>query len=195
MKTEEWLLAITAGFVIYLLNEKKKDTQTIINLQNNNNKLLNLNRSQNFRLNQLNMELRNTVDKKENLPDEIKEDLKRLISDFDKLDKNIAEELISISSLIQINEKPKALFTLSKVIENLLKKRFNKIKPFVKLIDIARTENVLSIEECHFANGIRSLRNKEGHELNVQVDEYLTTSSLMIGIGIISKLKKTTTDR
>ena len=129
MKTEDWILGITTGLVIYLLNEKRKDTNKIIELNNSNNqlsnrsnKLLGIAQQQNNRLNQLNLELKKTIQSKENLPDEIKTNLNKLISDFDKLDKNISEELISISSLIEIDEKPKALFSLAKVIENLLKK-------------------------------------------------------------------------
>ena len=196
MKTQDWVLGLTAGLVIYLLNEKKKDTNIIIGLNKQNsqinnqkNKLLSVAHQQQSKLNELNSELRKTVENKVNLPLEIKKDLNKLISDFDKLDKNIAEELISISSLIEINEKPKAIFSLSKIIENLLKKIFPKKLPFVKLIEKAKEENLLTPEECHFVNGIRTIRNKEGHEMNVKVENHLTASSFMIGIGIISKLK------
>tara|TARA_R110001583_G_scaffold195057_1_gene368865 strand:- start:957 stop:1577 length:621 start_codon:yes stop_codon:yes gene_type:complete len=196
MKTENWLLALTAGLVIYSLNEKKKDTNKIIGLNNlnnqlanQNNRLLGVSQQQNNRLTQLNLELQKTIESKENLPEEIKNNLNKLILDFDKLDKNIAEELISISSLIEINEKPKAIFSLSKIIENLLKKVFIGKLNFVGLIEKAREEKLLTTEECHFVNGIRTIRNKEGHELNVTVESHLTASSFMIGIGIISKLK------
>jgi len=189
MKTEDWILALTAGLVIYLLNEKSKDTNTILNLNTQNNKLLDFTKNQNLRLQQLNTELRNTVERKENLPLEIKNDLNKLISDFDKLDKNVAEELISISSLIEINEKPKALFSLAKVIENQLKKIFNEKLNFNKLIDKAKEQNIITSEECHFVHGIREIRNREGHEINVKVENYLTASSFLIGIGIISKIK------
>ena len=168
---------------------KKKDKNTILGLRNQNNRLLNFTENQNLRLQQLNTELRKTIERKENLPLKIKNDLNKLIEDFDKLDENIAEELISISSLIEINEKPKALFSLAKIIENLLKKVFNEKLNFNKLIDKAKEEKLLSSEECHFAHGIRELRNKEGHEMNVKVENYLTASSFMIGIGIISKIK------
>lgn len=189
MKTEDWILALTAGLVIYLLNEKKKDTNTILNLSNQNTQLIDFSKNQNLRLQQLNTELRKTVERKENLPSEIKNDLKKLIIDFDKLDKNIAEELISISSLIEINEKPKALFSLAKIIESLLKRIFNEKLNFNKLIDKAKEQKLITSEECHFVHGIRELRNKEGHEINVKVENYLTASSFMIGIGIISKIK------
>lgn len=196
MKTGDWLLALTAGLVIYLLNEKKKDTNKIIQLNFNNNqlenqkeKLIEIAKKQSSALNELNVELKNTIDSKANLPIEIKDSLKKLILDFDNLDKNIAEELISISSLIEIDEKPKAIFSISKIIENLLKKIIESKQPFARLIDIAKENEILTSEECHFVNGIRTIRNKEGHELNVKIDSHLTASSFMIGIGIISKLK------
>jgi len=192
MKTEDWILALTAGLVIYLLNEKNKDTNRILNLSNQNNRLINFannTKNQNSLLQQLNNELRNTVETKEDLPLEIKRNLKKLISDFDKLDKNIAQELISVSSLIEIDEKPKALFSLAKIIENLLKKVFKEKLNFNKLIDKAKEQKLITAEECHFVHGIREIRNKEGHEINVKVESYLTASSFMIGIGIISKIK------
>jgi len=189
MKTEDWALLLTAGLVIYLLNEKKKDTNRILGLNKQNSRLIDFTKNQNLRLQQLNTTLRETVERKEILPLEIRKDLNNLIEDFDKLDKNIAEELISISSLIEIDEKPKALFSLAKIIENLLKKVFNEKMNFNKLIDKAKDEKLLTSEECHFAHGIRELRNKEGHEINVKVENYLTASSFMIGIGIISKIK------
>ncbi|MGB0871275.1 MAG: hypothetical protein ACPGSD_16920 [Flavobacteriales bacterium] len=196
MKTGDWVLALTAGLVIYLLNEKKKDTNKIIGLNSLNNKLNNQNdrllgvaHQQSNRINQLNLELKKTIESKENLPEEIKSNLNKLITDFDKLDRNIAEELISISSLIEIDEKPKAIFSLSKIIENLLKKIFEGKLTFAKLIEKAKDEKLLTSEECHFVNGIRTIRNKEGHEVNVKVENHLTASSFMIGIGIISKLK------
>ena len=196
MKTEDWILGITAGLVIYLLNEKRRDTNKIIELNNSNNelsnrsnKLLGIAQQQNNRLNQLNLELKKTIQSKENLPEEIKVNLNKLISDFEKLDKNISEELISISSLIEIDEKPKALFSLAKIIENLLKKIYKEKLNFNKLIDKAKEQKLITAEECHFVHGIREIRNKEGHEINVKVENYLTASSFMIGIGIISKIK------
>lgn len=199
MKKEDWILGLTAGLVIYLLNEKRKDTNKIIDLNNSNNQLANksnrlvgIAEQQNNRLNQLNLELKKTIESKENLPDEIKTNLGKLISDFDKLDKNISAELISISSLIEIDEKPKALFTLAKIIENLLKKIYKEKLNFNKLIDKAKEQKLITAEECHFVHGIREIRNKEGHEMNVKVESYLTASSFMIGIGIISKIKTNT---
>lgn len=196
MKTEDWILGLTAGLVIYLLNEKRKDTTKIIELNNSNNQLTNksnrllgIAQQQNNRLNQLNLELKKTIESKENLPEEIKTNLNKLISDFDKLDKNISAELISISSLIEIDEKPKALFSLAKIIENLLKKVYTEKLNFNKLIDKAKEQKLITAEECHFVHGIREIRNKEGHEINVKVENYLTASSFMIGIGIISKIK------
>jgi biopolymer transport protein ExbB/TolQ len=189
MKTEDWALIFAAGFIAYLLNEKKKDTNAILKLNNQNNHLINFTRNQSSSLNRLNAELRKTIEQKNNLPEEIKKDLNKLISDFDKLDKNIAEELISISSLISIDQKPKALFSLAKIIENLLKKIFGESLNFKKLIDKAKEQKMLTTEEHHFAHGIRELRNKEGHELNVKVENYLSVSSFMVGIGIISKIK------
>ena len=41
MKKEDWILGLTAGLVIYLLNEKRKDTNKIIDLNNSNNQLAN----------------------------------------------------------------------------------------------------------------------------------------------------------
>ncbi len=196
MKTEDWILALTTGLVVYLLNEKRKDTNKIIalnsknnQLASNNKQLLNVAQQQNNSLKNLNLELRKTIESKEALPEEIKRNLNNLISDFDKLDKDISAELISISSLIDINEKPKALFSMAKIIENLLKKVYQGKMSFRKLIDKAKEQKLITSEESHFVHGIREIRNKEGHELNVKVENYLTASSFMIGIGVITKIK------
>jgi hypothetical protein len=200
MESEDLILGLTAGLVIYLLNEKRKDTNQIIalnnlnnQLNNQNNNLLNVAHSQNERYSLLNLELKKTIASKENLPHEIRSSLERLITDFDALDKNISEELISISSLIEIDEKPKALFSLAKIIENMLSKIYEGNMTFHNLISKAKEKNLLSAEESHFVHGLRELRNKEGHELNVKVESYLTASSFMIGIGIISKIKNIAT--
>jgi hypothetical protein len=189
MKTQDLVLIITTGLVVYLLNEKKKDIKKIDEIKDYNSRLLRLANNQNTRLADLNSELKKAVENKADLPQEIKNNLKKLIDDFNILDKDIAEELISISSLIQINEKPKAIFSISKIIENLLQKISPKNNSFYEMIKNAETKKILTVEECYFMNGLRTIRNKEGHDLNVKIEEHLTAPSFMIGIGIISKLK------
>ncbi len=189
MKSDDLALLLTAGLVIYLLNEKKKDSNKIYSLQTQNFHLRNIVINQNDKLNQLNSDLKKTIDSKRDLPIEIKKALNKLITDFDKLDKDISSELISVSSLIEINEKPKALFSLAKIIENILIKLLNKNISFYQLIEEAKNNNIVTKEEYYFLQGIRELRNKEGHKINVKVDKYLTASSFLFGIEIISKLK------
>jgi hypothetical protein len=196
MKTEDWILALTAGLVIYLLSEKRKNTREILelnslnkHLDHKNERLLGIAQHQNNNITKLNLELKKTIQSKDKLPGEIKTNLKKLICDFDRLDKDISEELISISLLIEIDEKPKALFSLAKIIENLFKKIFNEKLNFKGLIDKAKEQKLITPEESHFIHGIREIRNREGHEMNVKVENYLTASSFMIGIGIITKIK------
>lgn len=189
MKDEDWILLLTAGLVIYLIAEKEKDAQDIANLRTQNMKLSKINTIKDQHIKKINQELVETIDKKDSLPTEVKESLKKLIEDYEFLDENIRDELKQISNLISIDEKPKAIFSLSKIIENLLKLILESNKSFHVLIEMAKNENVFSKEEYHFANGIRELRNKEGHELNVQIDNYLSVTSLMFGFGLVSKLQ------
>ena len=70
-------------------------------------------------------ELKNEIDKNQNLTEEIKHQLKELIQNNEEIDPKIANELSQIVSLLEIKQDTTAILKLAKIIENLLKELYN----------------------------------------------------------------------
>lgn len=152
----------------------------------------------------INDKLKEKIEESKDIPDSVKKELEALIQQYKDIDADVSRELMAASSLIEIKEYAKAIFALTKIIENLLKEKYSnnsifeswkkakgKNKPtFADFIEFAKDENFISSEEYHFAKGLKEIRNEEGHELNVIKSSFITASSLLLAIGFILKLCK-----
>ena len=164
MKLEDFLLlSVTAGIVIYWLNEDNKNKNQIQFLQSQNRNLANTVVRQRQQFQQFQEELFEQINQRDELTEEVKKQLKELIEKYKFIDQDVTNELISVASLIEMKQETKAISTLTKVIENLLKKIYaddeklkRKLPRNVKaprLVDVlqhAKEEKLLEDEEFEF---------------------------------------------
>ncbi len=125
--------------------------------------------------------------------------LNDLIVTYKDIDERVSSELSSTIRLIEANEPVKATFGLTKVVENLLKDRFQNdpgFKSFIgrrdatlaEYLNYAETTGLIGKDELGFARGMKEMRNQEGHELHVQKERGFVQSVILFGIGMIAKL-------
>jgi len=141
-------------------------------------------------------ELEKLIDQNQEVDADLKKKLQKLIHQYQGVNPKVSNELISALALIEIKQKSKAAFSLAKIIENLLKKRYQNDEKFKsksrvsfhKLLDHAKESNDISSDQYFFAKGLKEIRNEEGHELDVEKDDSWFKSALYIGIGLILKL-------
>ena len=101
------VLTIIAGVLILLLideqNRSKKKDLKIKGLRKQNKDLLT-----------------RTLKEKEQIPEDIKSQLIKLIDQYEGVEENVCNELIGVLALIEIGQEVKAIKDLAKIIENLL---------------------------------------------------------------------------
>lgn len=202
MKLEEiLLLTVTTGIVVYWLNENNKNKKQIQNLQIQNRNLVNKVITERQKFSQFQQELFEQINQRDELTEEVKKQLKDLIEKYRFVDEDVANELISVASLIDMKQETKAIASLTKVIENLLKKvyesdsnlrrKLSRCQRSPRLVDYlkhAKDENLIEEEEFEFASGLRKIRNQEAHELNVNKGRNWVASAFLTGISIILKI-------
>ena len=202
MKLEDiLLLTVTTGVVVYWLNENNKKNKHIQILQHQNQNLANTIIGERQRFNQFQQELFEQISQRDELTEEVKKQLKDLIEKYKFIDEDVSNELISVASLIDMKQETKAIASLTKVIENLLKKIYSTDSKLMRklprnqrtprLVDYlkhAKDEKLIEEEEFKFASGLRKIRNQEAHELNVNKGRNWVTSAFLTGISIILKI-------
>ena len=136
------------------------------------------------------------------LPPEAERQLKELIMKYEVDNPSLAGEIKSILNLLENGEQEKAVASVSKIIENLLKDKFKnakglmkkyKNKPFISfadMLDYAKEKKLLTKAEYNFAIGLKEFRNEEAHELNVRRETNWNISSVLLGIELIFKCEK-----
>lgn len=141
-------------------------------------------------------QLKNQLDTNEALTEEIKKKLKQLIADNPEIDSDISNELAQITSLIEIKQETKAILSLAKIIENLLKKLYKnnpelkertkkKRSPsFEDYIQFANEKGVISKEDYHFISVLKIIRNEEAHQLNVKKEKGKIAACFLAGLSI-----------
>ena len=152
----------------------------------------------------INERLKEKIEESKDIPENVKKEFEELIGRYKDIDNDVSKELLAASSLIEIKEYPKAIFTLTKIIETLLKEKYSKNAKFIEwkklkgkgnptfadFIEFAKEQKFISKDEYHFAKALKEIRNEEGHELNVIKNSLFTASSLLLAIGFILKLCK-----
>lgn len=147
-------------------------------------------------------ELKKYVKSKDDLTAEIKKQLTELISKNPDIDENIANELAQISALLEIEKDTKAMLSLAKIIENLLKELYKtntelkevikgknrKTATFDDYLAFAHDKGVISKEDFHMLSVLKIIRNQEAHELNVKKDKGRIAACFIAGISITFSL-------
>ena len=128
-------------------------------------------------------------------PSTIKE-LNRLKTEIDQLDTATHCELDSVIRLVNENEGPKAVKDLAKIVENHLKEKVKDDKSFSKkamlnnLLEHAHKCKWINEQMLSFGKLLKDIRNKESHELAVQVPSHIIGLAIFTGIEIIYSLKR-----
>ena len=149
-------------------------------------------------------ELQKEIAENENLNNEIKRMLKNLINNNKDIDPKIANELGHIASLIEIKQETKAIATLAKIIENLLKELYkgdkdikekanlkgHKQPTFDDYLEHAKVKGIITTEDFHLLSVMKIIRNQEAHENDVKKEKSRVVASLIVGFGIILGLCK-----
>ena len=174
------IFAIVAGLIIlWLLIDKEKKNKEI-------------------------SELKNEIDKNQNLTEDIKLKLKELIQNNEEIDPVITKELSQIVSLLEIKQDTTAVFKLAKIIENLLKKLYKgevEFKEFVRIkgrklpvfadyIEYAKNKNVFSSEDFHLLSILKIIRNEEAHDLGIEKEKSRIIAVFISGLSLVLGLCK-----
>lgn len=188
------LTVVVAIIIFWLVRTNRKKSQAIMDLSQENNDLKSELEDQN--------EVLLVIKGNEEIDDTTKAKLSDLTNKFQEINPAVANELIEAISLINAKMYGKAVFSLAKIIENLMKDKYQndtgfssymskqnkKQVQFFHLIEFAKINDDLEKEEYHFVNGLRELRNQEAHCLDNKKALELIKASLMIAIGLILKL-------
>jgi len=129
-------------------------------------------------------------------PHDLLKELEGLKVHFENVDTQIHKQINTVMNLLTDGYKEKAIFDLSKVIENILKHSYEKVEntkckmKFYKLLEYAVKHDWISQEEHQFAKAIKKIRNNEGHQLNSEVDLKDASTAILSGVKIIYHLPK-----
>jgi hypothetical protein len=146
--------------------------------------------------------LRKQVRDSKDLNKQLRDMLLELIEKVKSGDQNIAQELASIVALININEETSAMVKLTKILEKLLKEvykgdekvlevaiKHNRKRPvFADYLERAREAGLLEQEEYHLISVLKSIRNKESHEVNIEKEQSRIIASLIAGLRFVFTL-------
>lgn len=128
-------------------------------------------------------------------PSTLKE-LEKLKTEIDFLDTATHQELNSVIRHVDENEGAKAVKDLAKIVENHLKDKVKNDKSFSKkpmlhnLLEHAHQCHWINEQMFSFSKLLKDIRNKESHELAVQIPSRLIGLAIFTGIDIIYSLKK-----
>src|ERR1051326_4502264 len=166
---DKWIIGLGALLVIaicigaILFFERKGDKKKIAELEEDKLKLI-----------------LDSLKRNPNLSDEIKTQLEKLITEFEKIDDKISNELAQALQLFQIGQTENAIEDLVKIIEHLLKKHYeedNNIHEWLKkqkqkfdlynLLTFCRHEKKINDVEYKFFLAIKEIRNKEDNTLKI----------------------------
>lgn len=184
------LLAI----IVYFLNEKRNRENELIENEGRLRDVTKENVVLRTMVSDLKGEVKEIIEKKDDLSEDVKNQLKSLIEEYKDIDEKVTNELLSVTNLMEIKEETKAIMSLAKIIENLLKKIYkedNELKNnarFVDLIEHAKKKKLLDKDEYHFLNGVREIRNEEAHNLDIKKGLNIVKTSILVGVSIIFKL-------
>lgn len=140
-----------------------------------------------------------SIRRQKGFTDAVKYELDLLAKQFEVIEPDITVKISKAIQLIEINQTENAIEDLAVVMENLLNDYYQKDNGFVTflknrradlhhLLTYCNKDKKISDVELQFFLGVKTIRNKEDHTLNQQLDAYLNASGLIVGIGAIVKI-------
>jgi len=135
--------------------------------------------------------------------DEVIDRLKQVQKDS-SINADVQKELAEIERLLNTKSDLKAISSVAKVIENLLKRlyksdqefkeAFKKLNPnkkrpdFADYLKYASDHKVITQEQFLHISAIKEVRNEEAHELGVMKEKLLLVSYFLLGFNVITSL-------
>jgi len=176
------LIALTGGFAIYYYNENQKNKRRAEEAEKNNLQWI-----------------LDSLKQKPDFTDDVKNQLNKMADQYKSIDIKISNELRDIINLLEIGQYENAIEDLVKIIGHLLETHYKEhagFKEWLKkkapslhnMLTFCREEKKINEVEYKFFIAIKEIRNKEDHELDVNLESYLNASGLITAIGGILKL-------
>lgn len=189
---KEIALGLTVGavllLILWLVTENQKKQKMIEELEIDRLKLI-----------------KDSIENSDQITSEIKRQLNKLVDEYKNIDPEISAELITALSIINAGEEEKGVGCLSIIIEKMLKAKYLKHPKFCEwikrerkksatkasqadLIEFAKFDDLITKEEYHFANTVRTLRNGTFHEAGKKLSWNFSKASLLIGVELVLKI-------
>lgn len=177
------LVCIFLGAGLYFTNEKLKEE-----------------RQKRKEAEQANVRLiMDSIRKQKGFSEVVKDELKQLGQQFEAIEPDVTAKIAKAIQLIEINQTENAIEDLAVIMENLLNDYYSKDNAFNawlknrradlhNLLSYCKEDKKINDVELQFFLGVKTIRNKEDHTLNLKLDEYLNATGLIIGIGAIVKI-------
>ena len=140
-----------------------------------------------------------SIRKQKGFSEVVKDELKQLGQQFEAIEPDVTAKIAKAIQLIEINQNENAIEDLAVIMENLLNDYYSKdnaFKAWLKnrradlhnLLAYCKEDKKINDVELQFFLGVKTIRNKEDHTLNLKLDEYLNATGLIVGIGAIVKI-------
>ena len=125
-----------------------------------------------------------------------------LIHDSKEVNPKVANELAQIVTLLGVKQDASAILKLKKVIDNLLKELFKddpvllelakankrKAPSFSDYLEHAKNKKIITMEDYHLLSIVKSIRNEEAHELDIQKHKSKILVALITGVSLAMSL-------
>lgn len=203
-------LGIAAGMLIlWLTYDRSKKQQELEYIQRRNQRLqqdkdilldVNSTLQESVEEHRKNLhDLRAMINGSDHIEEGVKKKLNSLIDTYRDIDIKVSNELTAAMALIDAKQPTKAAFSLAKIVENLLKEKYQEDEGFKRFLgrrrvnfheylEYAKDDKLIEKEEFHFAKGLKEIRNEEGHELDVTKTDSFLHTAFFASIGLILKL-------
>jgi len=144
-----------------------------------------------------------TIKESSRFDNQMKQELLKLIDRFKNIDEKVANELAQALQLLQIGQVENAIEDLVKIMEHILKSKYEKdgsFKSWLKstkrklslhnLLEYAKEQTQITKVEYQFFVAVKAIRNEEDHTVDFKPDNYLNASGMITCLGAIMKLGK-----
>jgi ribonuclease HII len=144
-------------------------------------------------------ELKAQIDESKELTHDVRHRLLDLLKSNRDIDPQVAQELTQICALLEIQQDTKAILSLAKIIEKLLRELYQddpdllarkKTPSFADYLEHARDKEVISKEDFHLISVLRLIRNEEAHELAIKKEHSRIVAVFIAGIAFVLTLSR-----
>jgi hypothetical protein len=144
-----------------------------------------------------NNQLRDALNSNNLISENIRKQLLELLEKHPHIDDDVKNELSQVAVFLGVQQEISAVFKLTKIIENLLKKlltndsgfsawltsKNRKRTVFNDYLEYASEQKIITKEDFHFISILKNMRNEEAHDLNVIKDKAKLLGAFIAGVS------------